>query len=452
MKTNTNPGVIRTVLVGSNVFKNLPPVIDPAVQGVIFKSAENDMPFQIGFDRHLSRGLLLLGGTGSGKSNVYMHMLDTVLEVLRQQDLLLVFDPKGEFLEQIKKAGRGDDIVLISTDPADSKITRHWNIFEGLLLAETAQEMELQAREISRALFAEHIEKSHQPFFGIAASDIFTAALLDFLRTAKATGDYSRLNNQQLVRFFQYAALDDYHAMIDRNPDFQYLKTYIGKKGNEMSPQSLGVLGILNSVINTILVGPFGKSGRPFSMARLTRERTSPRGTIVVLKYNLRHSQILETVYSLLISDFIKQTLALGEKTDAKTYLFLDELALIPYLSNLDQAANFGRSRGIRLIAGLQSYSQLKEKYGDQALPIASGFSNCIAMRCVDEESRNYISGRFGKAFENLTYAGQNIHREAYAVGDAEQRELSVGEAIIDLCDAPAFRFRFRKHDQEEQQ
>ena len=78
-------------------------------------------------------------------------------------------------------------------------------------------------------------------------------------------------------------------------------------------------------------------------------------------------------------------------------YLVLDELKLLPKLQHLDDALNFGRSMGVKVIAGLQSVNQLYDSYGQEKNGDSGRFGTVFAFRTSDNASREYISGLFGR-------------------------------------------------------
>lgn len=447
MQMKTKAPVIPTVLEGQLVRTIAPPFANDE-PGVVFPHRTGADAFKVTYDQ-LSTGLLVLGGTGSGKSNnVYHRMIEHVCQNMGRHDVALIFDAKGVYYRQLVDSNYQGRIVLISSDPADSQTCAHWNIFEELL-CQPREEIEVVAREFAMALFAAEI-KSHQPFFGLAAAAVFNFVLIALLREASTTGDYTRLDNKALILFFKHAASDInvYHDLLDKYPDFGFIRTYIGLRGQGMTNQALGVLGVLNSVIEQVFFKSFAQSGRPFSMSRICKDRGAhPHGTVILMRFVPRHKSALETVLSLLVSQFIKETLSRPDDAEGQTFTFLDEFSMLPFVSNIQEAANYGRSKKLRLILGLQSVSQLEAKYDKEATPIMAGLTNCIAFRCTDEESRSFVSKRFGASFENYSFAGGNIQHNTYAVSDSDQRNLKVGEAFIDLPNHEPFWFPFKEFE-----
>lgn len=434
-----HPPVVRNILVGE-ALQAAPPPVEPDEPGIVFPSRHSGQPpLQISFNQ-LSTGLVLLGGTGCGKSNVYRFLIDQLLGQLKPGSIALLFDPKGEFTKQVLASSGGHRVVLLSSDPADGSQTSHWNIYEELLCSSGAEEGELMARSFAKALFADQLH-SQQPFFGYAAADIFGLILIHHIRQARASGDYSLLNNAALVSFINRLSVEQLHQLIDQNPDYGYVASFIGERGAGMTPQSLGVLGTLHSVVNATFIGPFRKAGKPLSMARLFRERTR-HATVVLLKYTVKHKDALERILSLVVDQFIKEALS-TEDGAGDTFLLLDEMPMLPHLEMLSAAVNFGRSKGMKTVCGLQSVAQLPK---EQATSILAGFSSCLGFRCVDAESRQYLFSRYGETFEELSYGGKAVTQPSHLIRDCDLRALTTGTAYADFPGHSPFCFAFPKY------
>lgn len=78
--------------------------------------------------------------------------------------------------------------------------------------------------------------------------------------------------------------------------------------------------------------------------------------------------------------------------------MICDEFKLIPLLEHIEDGVNFGRSMGLKILAGIQSIEQLVDIYGEsRAMNIMAGFSTLISFRTNDMSSREYVSNLYGK-------------------------------------------------------
>ena len=82
---------------------------DVAEKQVIYRDRDlNENFFSIN-DDILSRHIVMIGGSGSGKTNVFNLTLDQLRRKRNENDVFIIFDTKGDFL---RRFGRGGDMVL----------------------------------------------------------------------------------------------------------------------------------------------------------------------------------------------------------------------------------------------------------------------------------------------------------------------------------------------------
>lgn len=389
-------------------------------------------------------GILAIGGKGTGKTNyIYTH-LDKVIDSLEEQDAMIVFDTKGDYARHIAERFRNDDDakwdILCNSGVYTSKSVL-WNIFKETLMDGTdPQRIALNINELARALFAGH-ESSHQPFFPSAARSLFGAYMTRQLRY----GLGAELKNRGIVKFFNEASgLDDYRKIWQRDSDLRYVSSYLGDL--QTSPQGMGVVSTVHNMIQTLFVGAFGEAG-DFSIRNFVRNKG---GRILILQYDLAIGETLCPMYSLLVDLALKEALS-SRSAEGNMYFFLDELKLLPTLTHLDDAVNFGREMGVRVVAGLQSVNQLYAQYGEyKAKAILAGFNTLLALRPNDAETRDFVKERCGanvlkQDYENFRDRTETQLRDGHVVEDWDLLSLKPGEAIICLDEGNPFAFQFMK-------
>lgn len=424
----------RTTLIGNTVL-NAPEINHDALPLITFRGVNGT--FSMSSDQ-LSRGALLIGSTGAGKTTIFMSAMDQIIPKMTTSDIMFVFDSKGDFLNRYYR--NKNESVVISVKEEHSDIAKSWNVF-GELFDESGslKSADIFAKEISKALF-KGMESSTQPFFHIAASDIFAVVLSCFCKEAEISGDYSRLNNEELVNFINRATIQDYYNLTNKYPQYRYIQSYLGNP-NSTTTQALGILGYLYGMINSIFVGCFRKNctNGQFSVRRLMREKGKK---IIFVEYDVLLGDTLGPIYSLLYDLAVKEALSLGK---GNTYVIVDEANLLPHCRTFQDLVNFGRSRGCKTMVGLQSINQLYNNYGnDEGKSIASGFVNMFCLNSVDYETREFISKRFGETYENVAFGGANYQRNGRTVEDSDIHNLSVGEAFVDLSGYKPFKFKFK--------
>ena len=394
----------------------------------------------------LSRHLLLLGGSGCGKTNAFLYAVEELRRRMTEQDVAIIFDTKGEFYDGF---GRPGDYLLGNS--ARFRARSHtWNLF-GEVLADGWDDdsVGMNARELAAALFHDR-GSSTQPFFCNAARDIFRGMVLHFVRQARRHREtwLPRLNNRDLLAAFQRFTAEDYATVFRGYPDLQGLVSYFG---DGKSNQALGVFGELNSMLSEYFVGILAahRPDRSLSLRRAVRERG---GRAIFVEYDLSVGETLTPVYRLLVDQALKE--ALGRRQQSgNVYLIADEFKLLPKLQHIDDALNFGRGLGVCVMAGIQSIDQLYDVYGkDRGAVIAGGFGSIFAFHTNDGSSRDYISKRFGSNIMVYDFHNQGKNdrdyreRDGSTVEEWDQLELGLGQAVIGLGYAPPFLFQFREY------
>lgn len=386
-------------------------------------------------DKMLSMGLMLLGSTGCGKTNVFNALLDQIIPCLSHDDIMIILDSKGDFKQRYFDPDNPDHI-LFSLKESDRDISHPWNIY-GELSNEngeyTNSSIQLNSWEISQALF-KGTESSMQPFFTIGPTDILSKLLCV---TAQSALSGINLNTSYLNDILG----SDIHRMLaitDKNPEYRYLRAYVG---NGSSNQALGMWGNLMAV-KARVISPLCHNSNvsDFNINDFVRNKG---GRILFLEYDIRHSKALEVLFSLIYDIAIKEALS---TQGGNKYFICDEANLLPYVENIEKLVNYGRSYGCKTIFGLQSYAQLKKNYSEAAAEsLSAGFCSLFAFQNADYLSRDYVKRRIGETFEAYSYGGTNITHDSFTVTDAQLRNLNVGEAFVDIKNQPVFKFRFSK-------
>ena len=436
------------IIYGSRVLQNSAPKAGKPFLRFPGKTLDGGREFAV--DRDVfARHLLLLGGSGCGKTNTFLFILEQLEAAMRPQDVAIIFDTKGEFYE---KFGRPGDIV-IGNSRAFRQKSYSWNLFQELLADGWDEEaVKLNAREIAAALFHDR-GSSTQPFFCNAARDLFAGILLHFVRQAQRHPEQwmARLNNACLTEALQAYGPKSYERIFSNYPDTKSLLSYIG---DGSSNQALGVFGELNSMISEYFIGVFASSrpGREVSMRRAVRGKGARK---IFVEYDLSVGETLTPIYRLLVDQALKEALGRGpEDRDCLVYLVADEFKLLPKLQHIDDALNFGRGQGVRVVAGIQSIDQLYDIYGrEKGAVIASGFGSLFAFHTNDSSSREYIERRFGKNLQAYVYSSrylnEPLHRErdGNTVEEWDQMNLGLGQAVIGLGEEKPFLFQFDHYE-----
>lgn len=420
----------KTMLYGNSVNDNPLPVLC-STPLVSIPGIASGKQVSISFSEELLHmHVLLMGGTGSGKTNTFCHILPQIQRRMNSNDVMLAFDSKRDFAHFQKDT---DYVISYRNDCKGSTVT--WNLFMDIVADGWEKgSISTNADEIADAIFSDAIENSSQPFFPKAAKDIFAAIIkgMAFIGASDKSYRIKHLNNKSLIKYLTILDAEKLNAFISPIPELTGVLKYVG---NGQSEQALGVFAELQSIVGHIFTQNFGEDGR-FSVRRCVKERN---GTTLFIEYDPSRGKSLQPIYQLLVDLFLKESLSPNRTVKGRVFVLCDELKMLPQLNHFEDALNFGRSLGVSIIAGIQSMEQLYEVYGEYGgKNIASAFQTVFCFHTNDVASRQYIKGLFGENMSVLQYmtpSGKTVEeqRSGNSVEDWDITTLNRGEAIIGL-------------------
>lgn len=142
------------------------------------------------------------------------------------------------------------------------------------------------------------------------------------------------------------------------------------------------------------------------------------QGRTAFIEYDLAIGDVLSPIYTLLFDLALKE--ALGRTaTQGNVYLIADELKLLPNLRHLEDGINFGRSLGVKILAGLQSIDQLNANYANEtkARNAVSGFSSVFAFQQNDYNTREYVSQLMGR---NMDFVNHLLEKTGFSADNVD--------------------------------
>lgn len=407
----------------------------------IIKLKGNGMHFGIS-EEQLSTHILVLGATGTGKTNAIKHMIRQIKSQMKQNDVMLVFDSKFDFVS----FHNGDDYI-ISNNKTGNGSKAAWNIYMDVVADGWDKDsISLNADEISSVIFSEQIDSSNQPFFPQAARDIFSALIkaMTFLGISDTDYRVKYLNNAALAKYLRTTSAQQIIEFLGSFPELKGVLKYVG---NGTSEQALGVFAELQAATGKMFVKCFGEDGR-FSVRKAVKQKGA---RTLFVEYDPSCGLSIQPMYRIIVDLFLKEALS-PAKAHGHVYVICDELKMLPHLNHFEDALNFGRSLGISVIAGIQSMEQLYEVYGEYGgRNIASGFQNTFCFRTNNAASREYIQSIHGRnctsmQFLSASNKAEEETREGYSVEDWDIVSLNKGEAVIGLSGEKPFKFYIERY------
>ena len=422
------------ILEGLSIRETIPTPADSDI-GVSLIGVDRSIPLT---QDVLSKHLLYTGTIGTGKTTAMFQLLRQLIAKMDDNDVMVVFDTKGDFKEKFYRPGK--DVVISS----DSKATDFWNIFKEVLI-NGEEHVEENLLEIVSSLFEEKIKRSNAPFFPQAAKDVLFG-IMSYIIYKNEPED---LDNAELYAYLRDANINDVVEALMSVGDLRGIIDYI-YNGGEGSEQTQGVYSELRNVANELFVGNFRKKGE-FSVREFVRNKG---GRILFIEYDLSIGKVLTPIYKVLIDLAIKEALS-RDKSDGNVFFVIDEFNLLPNLYHIDNGVNFGRSLGAKFIVAMQNIRQIIDGYGrEKAYSILSAFGTTISFRVTDLATREFIQNLYGTnrkqfIFKAASYSEGNKGQLTYSnvVEDWDILGLRPGEAIISVSDYDSAPMKFRFKD-----
>jgi type IV secretory pathway TraG/TraD family ATPase VirD4 len=318
-------------------------------------------------DRLIHSGILIAGGTGSGKS-VLMHQI--IADARERQVRFVVHDPAMEFVTKWFRPNV--DIIL---NPLDARCP-YWSIGDEL-------RHDGEASSVARSLMPPNPRNP---------KDFFTEGpwkLLSHLLTLKRTNGQEWNANLQVQRPSCHdlsAWLSD-HDLLDKRLEGSGLEDILA---HDAPQQRGGVHAALSMVAEALNIVPRQADTTAQWSARAWAEQ--PGDGCIFLTSSATTRARLVPLQSLWLDLLILRLMAAGPET----LFILDELAVLDTLSQLHTAVTENRKFGNPMVIGTQDPAQLEVRYGAESRTILSQFATSIILKLNDPPAQEWASKKLG--------------------------------------------------------
>lgn len=294
-----------------------------------------------------ARHMLLLGGSGSGKTSILWPIID---QAQARGDKCMIFSFKGDFQQKA-------EFPFSLLAPWDSRSVR-WQL----------------GKDIRTRLHAESLAKTliptpeKDPIWAQGAQGLLTAII------SEVQGKYG-----EAWGFFRLAeacsrALSDYDSLVQTVMNESPLaRSFLMGKDSKTTASYLAQMASNLSDIVNLGVADYSNKGKPWSV-RSWLAGDSPNAAI--LGYMNESEELSRAFCSSIIEQTVKQVLAFPDASpDARRiWLFLDEVPQAGKIPSITSALEAARSKGCRVALGMQGVAQLEEhNYSKNTLDIWSG-------------------------------------------------------------------------------
>jgi hypothetical protein len=317
----------------------------------------------------LAQHIQISGDTGSGKSTVLRQIITQARE---RGDAGIVFDPKGEYLEEYWQPG---DIVL---NPLDQRCP-YWAL-------EDEAESEAQATAIALGFWPD--EPNQQPFFKKHPRAIFSYLIWRYnRRNAQSQEDTATCLN--LAKW-----LNNPRKLV--SPKLKGTRHAVSTDANAKD-QSQGLWSTLGEAATPLAMMP------PESEDRIkwtVKDWVKQRESFIFITSTPDTLDALRPLQSLWIDMLIMKLQATVRMPwQKRVWLFLDELADLQKLPQLNSALTKQRHSGNPVVLGFQGMGKINDLYGKNTTQtlLSQAFTN-IVLRTREPEAAEHQSGLVGKA------------------------------------------------------
>ena len=294
-----------------------------------------------------ARHMLLLGGSGSGKTTILWPIIQ---QAAKRGDRTLIFSFKGDFQQKA-------EFPFSLLAPWDSRSVR-WQL----------------GKDIRTRLHAESLAKTliptpeKDPIWAQGAQGLLTAVISEVQSKYGEAWGFFRLA-EACAR-----ALSDYDSLVQTvMNESPMAKSFLMGKDSKTTASYLAQMAANLSDVVNLGVADFSNRGTPWSVRDWLAGRTPGAA---ILGYFTESEELSKAFCSSIIEQVVKQILAFPDAPpDARRiWLFLDEVPQAGKIPSITSALEAARSKGCRLALGMQGVAQCEEHgYSKNTLDIWSG-------------------------------------------------------------------------------
>ena len=346
---------------------------------------------------------MVIGPTGCKKSRV--TVFSTVSSAIEAGESAIINDPKGEIFRKTaaRAKEKGMDVYLLNfRNPSKSF---YWNpLRQALKFSLSGNEDEsLQCiNDFAHTVVAPAIEKTNDRYWG-DTSEAFLSALALVLMESTSEEYFNLTNLIQLCYEENYSKLKTLLSRMDQTSVAAFgLHTVLDLQAEKTK----------SCIYSTLLsvLSPFVKNKnllRMLSDSSFEIEDICKKPTLVYIIYpdeknslNFLVNLFLTQCYETFVSYAHR---CVGDRLPVRVNFILDEFSNLTKIDNFSNRISEARSKNIRYFLFIQSFGQLKQKYGDNAEAIISNCNNWICFSSKEMEFLEKISKICG---QELDYNG----------------------------------------------
>jgi|GEM_PF-1771936 len=331
---------------------------------------------QIGIDRE-TRGFLILGSIGGGKTQIINFLLNQILE---RGDRALVFDNKGDFTTGLL------DLPHVSLIAPWDRRGVAWHVAQDCTSKTDADE-----------LAARLVPESNDPTWSNGARQILAALIVHAQRSATSDWSFATVATLAAQPYEQLRA-----ACLAADPKLHLLLPEKPTKTTQSFLSQLVVfLGQVFNLADAWSSEGHGEEPKRFSLRNwlLDPQSTEQQTKILIMQSHGRYQKLAQAYIQSLISALasIVNSPDLPDSRERRIWLILDEFPQLRKVENIEKFVEIGRSKGVRVILAAQDINQIRGAYSREWTAALSGMiGTTIVARTQGAETPEYLSDLVG--------------------------------------------------------
>ena len=289
--------------------------------------------------RRATRGVLVLGGIGRGKTQfIYPIALDAIAN---KAALSIIYDNKGELTSALPGIETGNTVLIA---PWDSRGTP-WNVAADLRTPQSAR------------LFARiTIQDSQDPMWSNAARMLLTATLVVLQR--EKPGAWNFADVVALLR-----NIDDRSVrtrLITYSPETSRIVSYLDSKTGQSV--QINLAAYIAPLADLATAWPQVSAG--FSIRQWLAGRSE--ASAVILQGSEEFSELRQPLAGamLAVAAAVIASPSFPESRHRQLYVIVDEFPQLGRIRELIKLVEIGRSKGVIPLYGIQDIAQVRQIYG----------------------------------------------------------------------------------------
>jgi len=381
---------------------------------------------QIKIDReHETKHLLIVGGTGAGKTVELKRLIRAQMQHPKNSAAkFIIHDVKGDWVRQLYN--KETDYIYNMSD----KRSIYFNIFNYI--------KDINDLDSIVSTIIPNSPEEKEPIWTDSAKGILKGILI-----------YCMATNQK--------SLAQVKKMITWKPN--KLKKELSKiKGAEIAVQYLSasetqVANYMSNFVSRVKFFEALSDTCHLNKDNFDLEKwlKSDKQSKIFMVNNVKDMELNAPRIAVFVDSLIKIVLDFEENRDRRIYLYLDELGAAAKISSLEKGIILGRSYGLSVIVGIQEVAKFDKIYGQEdRKTIINNLSSKIVLRLQDAETAKYLADTIGEKEIAETDSSHSIGTEANRDGIGFSKKVKKEMAILpsQIMDLNDLEFYFKQPEQ----